>query len=59
VYNEAVFASLDWVLDQAAQRNLKLIIPIEVGTPDVLVMPCIPAEALSACQSRCAGEELT
>ena len=30
VYNEEVFASLDWVLDQAAQRNIKLIIPIEV-----------------------------
>ena len=31
VYNEEVFASLDWVIDQAAQRNLKLIIPIEVS----------------------------
>ncbi len=31
VYNEEVFASLDWVLDEAAKRDLKIILPIEVG----------------------------
>lgn len=30
VYNEAVFESLDWVLDQASQRGLHIILPIEV-----------------------------
>jgi hypothetical protein len=30
VYNEEVFASLDWVLAEAANRNLKIILPIEV-----------------------------
>ncbi|CAL8463261.1 g2795 [Coccomyxa elongata] len=29
VYNEEVFASLDWVLAEAADRNLKIILPIE------------------------------
>ncbi|KAK9917541.1 hypothetical protein WJX75_005540 [Coccomyxa subellipsoidea] len=29
VYNEEVFASLDWVLAEAANRNLKIILPIE------------------------------
>ncbi len=29
VYNEEVFASLDWVLDQAAQRKIRIIIPFE------------------------------
>jgi len=30
VYNEEVFSSLDWILDQASQRGLHLILPIEV-----------------------------
>ena len=30
VYNEEVFASLDWVLAEAANRNLRIILPIEV-----------------------------
>ena len=30
VYNEEVFASLDWVLNEAAKRKIRLIIPIEV-----------------------------
>ena len=29
VYNEEVFASLDWVLDQASRRNIRIIIPFE------------------------------
>lgn len=31
MYNEEVFASLDWVLAEAANRNLKIILPIEVS----------------------------
>ena len=30
VYNEVVFSSLDWVLAEAANRNLRIILPIEV-----------------------------
>lgn len=30
VYNEEVFSSLDWILDQASQRGIHLILPIEV-----------------------------
>ena len=30
VYNEEVFSSLDWVLAEAANRNLRIILPIEV-----------------------------
>ncbi len=33
VYNEEVFASLDWVLAEAANRNLRIILPIEVQSP--------------------------
>ena len=33
VYNEEVFASLDWVLAEAANRNLRIILPIEVRSP--------------------------
>ena len=29
-YNEEVFAALDWVLDQASRRGLRIIIPFEV-----------------------------
>lgn len=36
VYNEEVFASLDWVLAEAADRNLRIILPIEVCSP-----PCV------------------
>ncbi len=45
VYNEEVFASLDWVLDQAAQRKIRIIIPFEVRAwplrPQAL--GCLPA----------------
>ena len=40
MYNEEVFASLDWVIDQAAQRNLKLIIPIEVRLGPTRALRC-------------------
>ena len=30
MYNEEVFSSLDWILDQASQRGIHLILPIEV-----------------------------
>ena len=30
MYNEEVFAALDWVLDQASRRGLRIIIPFEV-----------------------------
>ena len=30
VYNEDVFSSLDWILDQASQRGLRIILPFEV-----------------------------
>lgn len=30
VYNEEVFSSLDWILDQASRRGLRLILPFEV-----------------------------
>ena len=29
-YNEEAFAALDWVLDQASRRGLRIIIPFEV-----------------------------
>ncbi|CAK0785155.1 hypothetical protein CVIRNUC_008361 [Coccomyxa viridis] len=29
VYNEDVFSSLDWILDQASQRGLRIILPFE------------------------------
>lgn len=34
VYNEQIFESLDFVLDEASKRNLSLIIPIEVRRSD-------------------------
>ena len=36
VYNEEVWESLDFVLDEASKRNLSLIIPIEVSSSALL-----------------------
>ena len=51
VYNEEVWESLDFVLAQAATRNLRLIIPIEVCHPS-------PVSALHSIVTSWAGSKL-
>lgn len=47
MYNEEVFASLDWVLDQAAQRKIRIIIPFEArARPPLLAGAGLPASWL-------------
>ena len=56
VYNEEVFASLDWVLAEAANRNLRIILPIEVcSLPCVLPSPAfMPFVSAAANGNACA-----
>ena len=48
MYNEEVFSSLDWILDQASQRGIHLILPIEVQLLN-LTYPCRQGETISLC----------
>lgn len=40
-YNDEVWKALDWVLDEAGKRDVRLIIPVEVGSPPL--PPSLPS----------------
>lgn len=52
VYNEDVFSSLDWILDQASQRGLRIILPFEVCLRHLSVKFWTLATACSLCHLR-------
>lgn len=49
VYNEEVFASLDWVLAEAANRNLRIILPIEVRSFICFTHPMLATRCILDC----------